>query len=670
MKKILSFIVIAVLIINTWASVPSVYEKYIDKLSIPVEYRKVHPSTDFIPDIEAVSLPETISSEDAIRDVDEFLYLLQTGYSGYDFFRKQGVDFIKRAETFKAELKRKDSIRTIEFEKRLASLLTGVNDGHLKIFGNRQHSFFRRRIAYFTEILVEKRSDGSMVVVNSAVDDVPEGSLFLDSEEKLFPTLSPKGRHHFLVGQLSEEDMGFMSCVFRINGDIYRVEVPMHSSWVGWYDRKKPLNSLEVVSGVPVLRLQDMRTLDGTAELTGKTDEYSKVLGDSDSFILNLFSSSGSDQYVKHIIENINGSYSDPHYKAELISPATVQANTVEYKGDNSDFRQYPPKYSRYSETMKKEPVKRYVPDFRMPREKKGYSGKAVVFANRHTVSGAEDAVIIAKESFEDVIVMGENTAGMTNFGEVRFYRLPASGIWVSLSSVLYISGYDEGEGVQPDIWLDCSDPVGEVTHWLENPDDYMYGFSCILPENRRDNITQMVNRALDTLLKGEESDSLYKQAPLLRSNGFDADDERPAEDNIFTFSMFSNQNLQLLDIDSFVKKEGQGSLRLRNSYYTDVFGMPYYRMPEFKDNIRVTFFAKGKRLVSANRPEYGAFVMLVAQDSNGETYFDKKEFEHTFDWQKLSVSLELKDKKIEKCYLFIGNMIPGTLNIDSILVN
>lgn len=85
-----------------------------------------------------------------------------------------------------------------------------------------------------------------------------------------------------------------------------------------------------------------------------------------------------------------------------------------------------------------------------------------VVLVDGECASACESLVSYARQ-VPGTLVVGENTAGVGVFGEVRPYRLPRSGIWMQAGRKWFhdadpARAIVEGVGHQPDIWLDGGD--------------------------------------------------------------------------------------------------------------------------------------------------------------------------------------------------------------------
>jgi len=74
--------------------------------------------------------------------------------------------------------------------------------------------------------------------------------------------------------------------------------------------------------------------------------------------------------------------------------------------------------------------------------------------------------VLLARQ-LPGALIVGENTEGTMKVGELRFYRLPETGVWVSIGRRVHrdpaTGTFPEGRGYAPDLWLDASDPDAAV---------------------------------------------------------------------------------------------------------------------------------------------------------------------------------------------------------------
>ncbi len=93
------------------------------------------------------------------------------------------------------------------------------------------------------------------------------------------------------------------------------------------------------------------------------------------------------------------------------------------------------------------------------------FEGRLVLLVDRGCGSACETSVLLARQ-VPGAIVIGENTEGVMKVGELRWYQLPHSRIWVSLGHRSHrdpTATFRESFGFEPDLWLDGDDPAGDV---------------------------------------------------------------------------------------------------------------------------------------------------------------------------------------------------------------
>ena len=108
---------------------------------------------------------------------------------------------------------------------------------------------------------------------------------------------------------------------------------------------------------------------------------------------------------------------------------------------------------------------------------KGSYNGKLIVLVNHLTNSAANNAVAMAK-NVKNALIIGENTGSAYTFANVKYYALAHSKIKLWLPSVLLLNPDNKMEnGFEPDFWIDTSEPVDEVKKWLANPSSYQFSY-------------------------------------------------------------------------------------------------------------------------------------------------------------------------------------------------
>lgn len=90
------------------------------------------------------------------------------------------------------------------------------------------------------------------------------------------------------------------------------------------------------------------------------------------------------------------------------------------------------------------------------PRASTPFAGRMIVVVGRGCQSACETSVVLARQ-IPGVVIVGENTGGVMKVGELRWYRMPHSQIWISLGHRSHGDPeglFREAQGFQPDLWL------------------------------------------------------------------------------------------------------------------------------------------------------------------------------------------------------------------------
>lgn len=93
------------------------------------------------------------------------------------------------------------------------------------------------------------------------------------------------------------------------------------------------------------------------------------------------------------------------------------------------------------------------------------FGGTLVLVVDRGCQSACETAVLLARQ-LPRAIVVGENTGGVMEVGEIRRYRLPHSRVYFTLGSQVHddpTGSLRESYGFLPDLWLDGGDPDSDI---------------------------------------------------------------------------------------------------------------------------------------------------------------------------------------------------------------
>lgn len=471
-------------------NIPVEFQDYVMNKSTKAEYKKVYPQTvEEMLNYKFAPCPDSISKKQAMEDIEQFEYLLETAFSGREYWEKQGCDFNEIYSKLNEFVGNKEIICVLDLENYMYSLLKGkILDSHFSIRGHKYHGFTKQKRIYFADILLNKNRGGRFIVIDSRVESVSVGSVFNDKDREnyVFKTLSPKGSEHYLVGNWSYEKITEMNLYF----DGKSTSVPFHTTRLKEAKfSKKPIFKVDTIENIPVVRSSTFMNPKENIPLLTAFEEYGKNLKNEEKFILNICNNDGgSSIHPLHFVQNFNTTVDAKDFTAFLFSPSISQMYAQAVISDYPEIFEQPGveeyrnevlKHQELLEQYKKNPKKEWEFKIDTSISQQGtYKGTMVVLMNRNTESSGETAVYYSK-SVKNAISVGENTYGAGMFSPAMKYYLPNSKICMQIAHHIdFIPGFQESIGFIPDYWLDSDYPVEEIVKWLNNPETYQFKFS------------------------------------------------------------------------------------------------------------------------------------------------------------------------------------------------
>ncbi len=425
-------------------------------------------------------IPDSLSTVEALEDIEMLEYLISTSYSGFEYWQYKGVNFQSYFEHLKAFVSNTEYVRTTDFENEVARILDQFYDGHISFIGSGYHQAYRHKSVFFSDILVEQTDQGLYRVIDSKNEKIEAGALFTqeDKESYLFQTLSPPDKKHYFIGVFSFGTVNSHKFEF----DLQEIAIPLHKSRLMFarFDDPKPFY-IDRLNKISVLRITSFA--DALYPQMQEFMEAGKILRDEETIIVNLFNNGGgSSVFPQTFIRNLNGSVQWETHWAELTSPAITAYYAAYDLDDEPDvspaLRDLVARYSRKAVDYKRTPHKSW--DFSRTDKRKilgEYRGKLILLTNRRVLSAGEN-MVGSSRSVPDQITIGENTGGSAQFSSTCDYFLPHSKLILILPrQLIFIPGLEECVGYLPDYWLDTNDPVGEVLSWLSDPQGYQFRY-------------------------------------------------------------------------------------------------------------------------------------------------------------------------------------------------
>ncbi len=459
---------------------------YIDDLKRPATFIEIPPPHEG-------DCPDSISAAELSEDIEFLKYFIEYGYSGYTYWRNNGVDFDSAFDSLEALTRSGHQIAVQDFERLMADGFSGIQDGHFSIIGHDVHRFLNRTEPYFANIIVElsRWEDGDSalgdqyVVIQSGCDSVKPGMIYTGPDNRLFRILSRQGSEQYQLGVFSNEYITEESFPFNIDSGsepscIDTLKLPLHECnlTARTDDSREGVYYRSHVDGIEMIRIRSF------------SNEYYNTLldfisiGDTlatmDRFIVDLTGNhGGNSNYPMQFVSSLNGVAQWRTSFAMLYSPATIGviANIPITEDSPENWVKYVSSAQNMLELLRDHPVRNWIirNDSLPPRQMGDYNGQAVFLFDRKVASSGE-AFIDYSMSIPGAVRVGENSAGAGIFGHPRHYWLPNSHIHLVVPFKLYIApGFEEGVGYLPDYWLDSAEPISEITAWMNNPETYQY---------------------------------------------------------------------------------------------------------------------------------------------------------------------------------------------------
>lgn len=576
--------------------IPEVFKDYIQNMDSSAAYIPLKPINYELP------VPDFITRKEALKEIEIIQYLFDYGYSGTNYWNKNGVDFAALFADMRKTISEStdNNIAVIELEKMLDSGLQGILDGHFSFSGKKRHRFYKHKSPYFADLLI-KKEDNHWIVLDSAVEGIKNGDFYLDDKSLLYPTLAPDNSQHFLLGTLSYKPITAMKLLFSSG----RHNIYFHTGRCGNASTNE-IYLNEKIAGIDVLSVS---TFNGQFhEQLNQYSEAGKSLRDTEHFILNIMGNGGGgSSFSEKFVQNINNIAHWRSNFAMIMSPPVIEAWSYEDENEVPHLAEAIKEMRKELEKQKLNPTKSWTcyPD--KPQQTGNYKGKAIVLANRRVASSGE-ATLAYFKSFQNGLIIGENSAGIGQFGEIISYQMPHSHIIFNIPSKLFLmEDSPESRGFIPDFWLDHENPVAIVTDWLNNSENFQMPLTRLSLPGKYD----FENKELPKELKKEVGVT------------------RPGKTNIIKVDCSEgfNSNCSMLF-------EAEADTRRIFSLNAPI--------PPQKRQIKLTAMVKGENL----RPENDQFdncYIGFTLNSKGENLWETAGFRENFDWKKMEINLKLE---------------------------
>lgn len=414
--------------------------------------------------------PTHVSSEEAGEDTEYLFSLLSHGYWGYGYFMTKG-DFNQAKKSILREIETQSVWSPEDFSQMIHEHLTFIHDCHFYVGAYQYCShedFWYDTTLEFSKTKGEyfSTSDNCKVV---SINGKDPGAFMV-------PSLNAEGDPVYRVGMLSGSPPEPL--VMLLQRDHEQVIIHLHRSDFTYFS--EDIFQEDTVGGIPVIRLRSFTDAEAYSEYINQFFEAAHKYKGEPCLIIDIRGNEGGNAlWAKRWVTSFTGREpSDMYYYTELISKTTAmgRVNLMEYllnlfPGTNI-YETEMDRFNAYADLFeKKSMVPHWTGPFYSDARVIPNDTTIIVVMNGKTGSAAELFVTYLSQ-VENVIFVGENSAGCLTFGLANYYQLPYSNLLVQIPmgfSIPVDLEFIEEKGFFPDLWVPGKDALNYAVAAVRN---------------------------------------------------------------------------------------------------------------------------------------------------------------------------------------------------------
>ncbi len=382
-----------------------------------------------------------IFREQMMEDVDTLEYILEEVYSGFESLNKRGLSVRGMLNGLREQLSSTSVMNVAEFFDLICEALQAIRDSHL-IFSlpyfDKRHSFCAHSTVYLADVILKKEGN-DYFVLSSSDEKVTCGSKIEIETEYLFKA----SKSEFLIGKFGEETLREIPLC--LNGREIGVNISPATEKT---QSSGPLWKHTFCNGADIVEIRSLAAFseDEKQELE-KLVSLGKSLKDASKVIVDLRGNKGGDsEFARRFIENLNGQAVLNLNYAKRDSPGSRLAEVCFYAQSKKD-------YDRIRTEILMDQQSDWKVAERKPIEVGEFKNALLILTDRNTASSAEIMVKCLRDNIPQSVVIGENTSGTLCTGDIRYYYLPNSKIFLNVPTAVFSGILEEGVGLLPDYW-------------------------------------------------------------------------------------------------------------------------------------------------------------------------------------------------------------------------
>lgn len=428
---------------------------------------------DFHPDTYGYT--PVISSEDAEKDVERLFYLLSHGYCGYGYFKTKS-SFEKAKSDILQELETSPVWSLYDFSALIRRHLQFIGDGHFVIGHNHyyQHKGFWRSLnieLWKIEGEYYFMSGNKKWRILEINQDTPE--------EFVFPSVNSSGEFIYILGILSQSSPGHLTLVAEDEHGIQcTYDIALSCSYIDPYVRTEERKFAEKeISGIPVVCIRSFSDY-RRSEMEAFVSTAEKYRGEP-YLILDIRGNGGGNSvWPRQWVEKFTGynpgwyfTYAKFTSRTTLMGQINYWRDLLVYYPHNRTYKEYLREREEELRIFEESHSKPHWSEFTIhPVKLIPNDTKVIVLTDSDIMSGGELFIGYLRQ-MENVIFVGENSAGVGIFGWSTLHELPYSKVKVEFGCALYYPAdltFIEEKRFFPDLWVPASDVLDYVVAAIE----------------------------------------------------------------------------------------------------------------------------------------------------------------------------------------------------------